>query len=177
MSKAFTRESDDLPERSGRERQSSGLPPGAKNYMTADGAQRLRAELDRLVLEERPRAARLADKDAAAREVAHVNQRIAEVQTLLRSATIAPPPTEPLEEVCFGAVAELRDARGGMFRVRIVGNDETGADESWVSWLSPLGRALLGSRRGQRVSLPSDDGWREVEVVGIARWNDPQQTR
>src|SRR5215217_3832076 len=53
MSKAFVRESDfdDLPE---LPPPSSGLPPGAKNYMTAGGAERLREELNRLLDKERP---------------------------------------------------------------------------------------------------------------------------
>jgi hypothetical protein len=45
MSRAFVKEDVDLPERSGRKRSASGLPPGATNYITARGAKRLRDEL------------------------------------------------------------------------------------------------------------------------------------
>ncbi len=48
MSRAFIKEDVDLPERSGRKRSASGLPPGATNYMTARGAKRLRDELKKL---------------------------------------------------------------------------------------------------------------------------------
>ena len=44
MSRAFVKEDVDLPERSGRKRSASGLPPGATNYITARGAKRLRDE-------------------------------------------------------------------------------------------------------------------------------------
>jgi len=47
MSRAFIKEDADLPERSGR-KAASGLPPGATNYITADGAKRLREELQNL---------------------------------------------------------------------------------------------------------------------------------
>ena len=48
MSRAFVKEDVDLPERSGRKRSASGLPPGATNYITARGAKRLRDELQKL---------------------------------------------------------------------------------------------------------------------------------
>jgi hypothetical protein len=49
MSRAFVKEDVDLPERSGRKRSASGLPPGgATNYVTARGAKRLRDELEKL---------------------------------------------------------------------------------------------------------------------------------
>src|SRR4029453_13341139 len=48
MSRAFIREDVDPPERSGRKRLPSGLPPGAANYITARGAKRLREELQKL---------------------------------------------------------------------------------------------------------------------------------
>jgi len=48
MSRAFIKEDADLPERSGRKRSASGLPPRATNYITADGAKRLREELQNL---------------------------------------------------------------------------------------------------------------------------------
>jgi hypothetical protein len=49
MSRAFIKEDVDLPERSGRKRSASGLPPGATNYITARGAKHLREELQKLL--------------------------------------------------------------------------------------------------------------------------------
>jgi hypothetical protein len=48
MSRAFVKEDVDLPERSGRKRSASALPPGATNYITARGAKRLRDGLHKL---------------------------------------------------------------------------------------------------------------------------------
>ena len=49
MSRAFIKEDVDPPERSGRKRSASGLPPGATNYITARGAKRLRDEVQKLL--------------------------------------------------------------------------------------------------------------------------------
>src|SRR5438552_6904579 len=75
MSKAFTRESDDLPDVPVVARQPSPLPPGAKNYLTPDGARRLREELDRLVQVERPRQVPSPDNPEAKRQLQVLDQR------------------------------------------------------------------------------------------------------
>lgn len=169
MSKAFTKEvDDDEPARAGRSRQASGLPPGAQNYMTADGARRLRDELDRLVLEERPRAKALADAGESAPQLADINRRIEEVQRLLRSAAVVPPPKEHCEEVRFGATVTVRDQTGRRDRYRIVGVDEVGIAPHSVSWLSATAKALLGARFGDRVRLLDETAGRDVEIVRVA---------
>src|SRR2546426_12687475 len=102
MSKAFTRESDDAPELPVRPLRASPLPPGAKNYLTPDGAARLRAELDKLLQEERPRVAQ--DSAAAAepdvrRRLQTLDARIAELQRTLHTAVVVPTPAPPHEQV------------------------------------------------------------------------------
>src|SRR5687767_369842 len=79
VSKAFTKEDDEIPEQhEGRHRSSSGLPPGATNYMTAEGARRLRKEL------------------AGAR-----GRRAAQLQQVLDSATIVPEHESTPKEALF----------------------------------------------------------------------------
>ena len=58
MSRAFVKEDVDLPERSGRKRSASGLPPGATNYITARGAKHLRDELQKTARSKREQRAR-----------------------------------------------------------------------------------------------------------------------
>ena len=147
MSKAFTKEDDAPLERSTRKRSTSGLPPGAVNYMTADGAQRLRAEL-----------AGMQDTGS---------ERAAEIERILASATIVEPPTEPPEGAVFGAKVEVRDATGSLECFRITGIDEVSLDPSWVSWTSPIGRSLLGAQPGQCVALDMDGESRNFTVVRI----------
>ncbi len=151
MSKAFTKEDDEIPERSVRVRSSSGLPPGAINYLTAQGERRLRGELEELLL------AQTVKSTKGARE------RIAELQRVLTSATVVAAPESPADEVLFGATVTVREEGGELTRHRIVGVDETRLDPTWVSWVTPLARALIGTRVGERVRVEEA----EFEVVKI----------
>ncbi len=144
MSKAFTKEDDTPLERSTRTRTTPGLPPGAPNYMTADGAKRLRAEL--------------ANSDG---------ERAAEIARILVSVTIVERPVETPEAVVIGAKVQLRDAGGKMKSFRIVGVDEQYFEPDWVSWTSPIGRSLLGAEVGERVMIEMDGSPRKYTIVRI----------
>jgi transcription elongation factor GreB len=170
MSKAFTRESDDLPQRESVPRPMSALPPGAKNYLTPDGARRLHSELTRLLQEERPRlSAAPANAETESRRAA-TDQRIHQLQQSLHSAVITPPPATPeeRERVRFGAVVTVRPRQGPEATYRIVGVDETDVDRGWVSYLSPIARALLNARRGQRVRFKFPSGEEDLEIVTVS---------
>lgn len=170
MSKAFTRESDDVPELPARRPRASPLPPGAKNYLTPDGAARFRAELDHLMQRERPRLAPGSETAAEPdrdRQLQAVNARIAEIGRVLHTAVVVPVPAPPHEQVRFGATVLVRERNGEEARYRIVGIDETDIDRGWVSWLSPIARALLNARLGQRVRFQFPSGEAELEIVDI----------
>lgn len=165
MSKAFTRESDDIPERPIVPRPLSALPPGVKNYLTADGAQRLREELERLEKTERPRILSLADPSE--RELQMLDQRIAYLRQSLHTAVIVQPASEPPDQVRFGATVTVRNKAGEKSQYRIVGVDEIDVDRGWVSWRSPISRALMNTRVGQRVTLKLPAGDEELEILTI----------
>jgi transcription elongation factor GreB len=69
--------------------------------------------------------------------------------------------------VRFGATVTVREPDGSTTRYRIVGVDETDLDRNWVSWLSPVARALLNARLGDRVTLKAPRGAKELEITGI----------
>lgn len=146
MSRAFVKEDVDPPERRGRPRSASGLPPGAANYITAHGVRRLQ---DRL--EERRRDPAASDVD------------LKELQELIASLTVVDSlPDEP-NTIAFGALVTVRDADGEVRTYRIVGVDEIEFYSNAVSWVSPPGKALLAAEVGDRVVL---DGER-VEIVSV----------
>ena len=167
MSRAFVRESDfpQLPELPAL---ASPLPPGAKNYLTPAGAEQLRQELARLRERERPRlAAAPADDIDAKRELQILDQRIRYLQESLRTAEVADVTPGPTDVVRFGTTVTVREASGAETRSRIVGVDETNLDRNWVSWLSPIARALMNAKPGDRVQLKAPRGTRSLEVVKV----------
>jgi transcription elongation factor GreB len=165
MSKAFTRESDDpqplLP------RPTVPLPAGARNYLTPAGARRLREELEMLTNVERPKAATLSDPQDGRRQVQALDQRIAYLAHSLETAVVTNPPPAPHDRVRFGAAVTVREQSGVESRYRLVGVDETDLDRNWVSWCSPIGRALLNGRLGQRVRFRRPSGEEDLEIVEI----------
>lgn len=152
MSKAFTKEDSDIPERAGRTRSASGLPPGAINYMTADGARRLQEQLAHL--QNSP-----TDPETAA--------RIATLQQSLSTAKIVPAPDETPTEVRFGTAVTVRNSRGEFTTYRIVGIDETTLEKNWINWLTPFAKSLIGARVGQRIPLSEAIAAESVEVISI----------
>lgn len=167
MSKAFLRESD-FEEQPELPPLASPLPPGAKNYITAAGAARLRDELTRLVEVERPPLAVAAARDTdTKRELQALDQRIRLLENSLRLAEIVAPPAGPADVVRFGATVTVREQDGTETRYRIVGVDEIDLARNWVSWLSPLARALLNARRGERIIFKAPRGQKALEIVAI----------
>ncbi len=151
MSKAFTRESDDLPERPTPARPRTALPPGARNYLTPDGAQQFRDELERL--------------ESGGEEANSARRQF--LQRTLQSAEVVTPPPPPHDTVRFGASVTVRDPHGVEETFRIVGADEVDSARDWISWVSPLARALLNARLGQRVVLQLPGGRRDLEIRAI----------
>ena len=168
MSKAFTRESDDLPERPVAPRPATLLPQGAKNYLTSDGAVRLRNELGRLSQVERPALmAAMQDSDRQ-RELQAIDQRIYHLQHVLQTAVVAGPPAVADGVVRFGVTVTVRDRNAVASSYRIVGVDETDLDRNWVSWLSPIAKALLNASVGHRVRVKLPAGEEELEIMNVS---------
>jgi transcription elongation factor GreB len=166
MSKAFLRESDfaDLPD---FPPPAPLLPPGAKNHVTVGGIRKLQAELQQLREAIRPPLSALASSDPEAkRDLNRVDQRIRYLQESLRTAEVPSPPTDP-EVVQFGANVTVRDSRGAEITYRLVGVDETALERGWVSWMSPLARALSSRRTGDRVLFQSPAGPQQLEIVDV----------
>jgi transcription elongation factor GreB len=145
----------------------SVLPPGAKNYLTASGAKKLREELDELLATTRPRLAASAEQSRVADELHRIDARIRQLQATLGSAVVVEPPVLPDETVRFGATVRVREPGGTEGIYRIVGVDETDLDRNWISWLSPLARALINARVGQRVIFKFPSGEQDLEILQI----------
>src|SRR5205823_4730191 len=146
MSRAFVKEDVDPPERSGRKRSASGLPPGATNYITARGARRLRDELQKL----RPANAG--------------SERVTKLEHILASVRVVDPPDAPSNSVTLGATVTVKDEKGATETFTVVGVDELNFEPDAVSWISPVGKALLAADMGDWIKL--EDG-RSAKIVKI----------
>jgi transcription elongation factor GreB len=156
MSKAFTREDDDAPERV-PVAPAPVLPPGTRNLLTPAGAARLRQELEQLT------TAREGPGGSAAQA-----QRLNALRSALANAEIVPPPPPPWEQVYFGATVTVRTAAGNEERYRIVGVTEADPARDAVSWISPIARALLHRRVGERVLFRFPSGEEPLEIVAVS---------
>lgn len=167
MSRAFVRESDDRPELP-IARPASSLPEGAKNYLTPGGADRLRRQLQELIEVHRPELAALGPDVTARTRLLALDQHIAQLEQSLQTAEIVPPPSGDADVVRFGATVTVRRSDGSEDSYRIVGVDEIDLERSWVSWQSPIAKALLNARRGERVRFKFPSGEEELEIAGVS---------
>lgn len=153
MSKAFTREDDSSESQFAPPR--SALPPGTQNYITPEGAARINAELDLLLGRKRETPA----SDPA------VDSRIQYLQSLCQTFVIVAP-TES-EVVRFGSTVSVIQ-NNSPETYRIVGVDEINLTRDHISWLSPLARALMGRRVGDRLTFRAPAGPQEIIITSIS---------
>ncbi|MEY2572372.1 MAG: transcription elongation factor GreB [Verrucomicrobiota bacterium] len=168
MSKAFTRDENEGPEIPEVPPTASLLAAGAKNYITPEGAQTLRDELQRLVEVARPELADARDDPDAKRQLARIDQRIRQLEESLQAAEIVDPAIGPPDVVRFGAYVTVRESDGSETRYRIVGVDETDLDNNWVSWMSPIAKALLNRKRDERIRFKFPSGEETLEIKEIS---------
>ena len=183
MSKAFTRESDDAPEDDFEgDEDANPIPPGSKNYLTPHGWRRMRDELTWLVKAERPQvtsvvswAAKLGDRSENAdyqygkKRLREIDRRIRYLTKRLEAAEVVDPAIrEETDQVFFGATVTYARSDGEEQTVHIVGIDETDPAKHYVSWISPVARALIKCREGDVVTLRTPGGDEELEILEVA---------
>jgi transcription elongation factor GreB len=180
MSKAFTKESDgdaedDIPE------EITGLPAGAKNYMTPEGFARLREELMTLMRKERPEVVQVVSWAAAngdrsengdylygKKRLREIDRRIRFLSKRLERSEVVDPAKRPkTDQVFFGATVAYANAKGEERTVKIVGVDEVDPGRGHVSWISPIARALMRAYEGDLVKMRTPAGDEEIEIVRV----------
>ncbi len=187
MNKAFTRETVAPPE----DDDAADLPPlpaGSKNYLTPGGFSRLKAELAQLVEKERPEvvsvvawAAGNGDRSEngdyiyGKKRLREIDRRIRHLVKRLDIAEVVDPLTraqaENADQVFFGATVTVADRQGRERTVAIVGLDETDAAKGYISWVSPMARALMKARVGEFVVFRTPGGDEELEIIDV-RYQD-----
>lgn len=155
-----------------------------KNYITPGGLKRLQEEYHFLVARERPAVTEMvawaaangdrsenADYKYGKRRLRQIDGRIRFLRKRIEAAEVVDPGAPRSEQasarVFFGATVHYADASGAERVVSIVGADEVDLNRNHISWLSPLGRALLKSTEGDRVELRAPGGTTELVVLEI----------
>jgi transcription elongation factor GreA len=147
-------------------------------YLSAEGLARLKAELDELTSVKRPEIAQRihvakeygdvtenAEYEDAKNEQAFVEGRIQALTSIIKNAVI-------IEEnhsrtfVQIGSTVTIEGDKGKE-TYTIVGAAEAAPDEGRISNESPVGRALLGKRKGDAVNVTVPAGASTYTIVGI----------
>jgi transcription elongation factor GreB len=158
--------------------------PKLKNYITPAGLQRLKDEHRFLMTRERPAvtqmvawAASNGDRSENAdylynkRRLRQIDSRIRFLGKRIDAAEVidpaAPRPAAAASRVFFGATVTYKDAAGHEHIVRIVGIDEVDLNLHYISWRSPLARALMKASAGDRVVLHAPTRKEHLEILDV----------
>jgi transcription elongation factor GreB len=109
---------------------------------------------------------RRQSSDAAKSDHRKLDATIRSVQQTLSSVVVAQPSPNP-EKVAFGTTVRIRHQNGEEETYRIVGVEEADPENGSISWLSPLARALLSRKVGDKVSFRTPAGLDELTVIAL----------
>jgi transcription elongation factor GreB len=160
-----------------------------KNYITPTGHERIKAELLQLLDQDRPEVVKIVHWAASNgdrsengdyiygkkrlreidRRIRFLNQRLEcaiVVDNAARKAGI-----ENAEQIFFGATVSYAtlegEASGQETTITIVGVDEVDLEKGYVSWVSPIAKALIKARLGDCVKIQTPTGPTEIEILKI----------
>lgn len=177
MSKAFVKEDDGQEE---EENEVSSAVPGGKNYITPQGLKRLRDELTRLLDVDRPEIVKVVSWAASngdrsengdylygKKKLREIDRRLRFLTKRIEIAEVVNPLDKKGDTVLFGATVDLKDEEGRKRRYSIVGVDETDISRGRISWISPIGKALLQAKKGDAVTVRTPKGEEELEILDV----------
>lgn len=108
-----------------------------------------------------------AEYDDAKNEQAMLEARIAQLEDRLRSATVIDATGLDNDVVRVGTVVHVVDGDGKQFKYTIVGSAEAKPAEFKLSNESPVGKALVGRRKGDEVVFSTPKGERRLKISKI----------
>ena len=155
-----------------------------KNYITPGGLERLKEEHQFLLNKDRPVVTEVvawaasngdrsenADYQYGKRRLRQIDGRIRFLAKRIEAAEVvnpeAPRARQPETRAFFGATVRYANAAGAERVVSIVGTDEVDLNRNHISWVSPLGRALMTSAAGDSVVLQAPGGTEYLTVLEV----------
>jgi len=155
--------------------------PKSSTYITPEGAEQLRVELDHLWRVERPRVTQAVSEAAAQgdrsenaeyiygkKRLREIDARIRYLQKRLGEIQIVDRPPDDPARIYFGAWVRLEDDQDRESVYRIVGADEFDPQKGWISVDSPLARALLKKTVDDELTVELPAGQRRLVVLEVS---------
>jgi len=154
--------------------------PKPSAYITPEGAQAIRDEIEELWKVERPEvtravtaAAALGDRSENAdyhygkKRLRQIDSRVRYLSKRLDDLTVVQPRAHEDGRVYFGAWVRLEDSEGQEVEYRVVGPDESDVESNAISMDSPMGKALLGRSENDEVKVKRPKDTAVFEIVAI----------
>ena len=153
-----------------------------KNYITPQGHAAIEAEFQELLKVERPALVKVVSWAAGngdrsengdyiygKRRLRQIDSRLRFLMQRMDAAVIVDPATQQgLEKVFFGAWITLYSLKNNTEHTyRIVGKDELAPSMGYISWVSPLAKALLGKQVGDVVRVVAPAGEDQYEIIDV----------
>ena len=149
-------------------------------FLTAEGAERLKKELEHLTKVERPALAKRlrsaiqegdlsenADYHKAKEDQGFLEGRIQELEYLMKNATIVETSSSGFDVADVGATITVQEAGFDPETYMLVGIMETDPSKGKISYDSPVGKALMGKRVGDEVSIETPGGSMTMKILKI----------
>jgi transcription elongation factor GreA len=150
--------------------------------LTAEGYEELKKRYEHLTTEGRREVAERikeardfgdisenSEYDDAKNEQAKIEDEIAELEQQLREATIVEKADLKVGVVAIGSTVSVKGARNKEMKFKLVGSAEADPDLNRLSNESPIGRAVLGGKKGDKVDVVTPKGTVKYEITAISR--------
>lgn len=156
-----------------------------KNILTYEGLKQLEDELQDLKVNRRKQVAQKikeareqgdlsenAEYDAAKDEQRDIEARIEEIDKILKNAEVVVEEDVDVNKINIGCKVIIKDLEfGDVLEYKIVGSTEANSLKGKISNESPVGKALIGSKRGEVISVETQAGDIQYEILEIQKSN------
>ena len=165
MSRGFVKEDDQeevpiVPQR-------AYLPEGMTNFVTRTGMDQLLAEKEALINEKETPG--ITDENERRISLNYINAKLQLLNDRIAGARVVDLKEQPQSEIRFGATVTIRaEASGNIQIFQITGVDEANIARGKISFISPLAKALINKKAGDRITLKRDKEDIVFEIMDIA---------
>ena len=143
------------------------LPEGVTNYVTQAGMNELLAEKQMLIDEK----GRLGGSMENEKRIAlnHINAKLQQLDHRIATARVMKLHEQALDEIRFGAMIKLEiEAKNRIQTFQIVGVDEANISKGKIAFTSPLAKALINKKIGDKAILKRDQEDLVFKIIDIA---------